>query len=277
MIVIAVGDLHGRLKTLDRLRSVQARYPNAVTVFIGDYVDCYGPNSGLALLEQIHEMKIANEGHTVVLMGNHDASMLNFMKDAAQDDWLNFGGLQTMVAEAARLGISPEQGEILPMERLALRTRERLLEQKNDLLEWVAKLPLTHVIDNLVFVHAGLNQSLDNPLEDTTAHDRLWLRHTYWYAPQKWRVFDHNKLRYSLITGHTPTREIIGRYADMSRPDKVYDPQAIKSPIYSIQYPDEMPRYQIDGGVGSKGADNLLGNVGVFDSQTGLLIDAVED
>lgn len=262
-IVIGLSDLHSQVKSLDRLREVRAHYPEAITVFMGDYIDTYGENSGFALLERIRAMQAADPQHIVVLRGNHEQAAINFFENPKQTAWLSFGGEATLQAVANSLG----GGENV------MADRQLIMNQKSELLDWVRQLPLTFTTGKLCFVHAGLDLTLADPIRETTAHDRLWMRANYWYDPHYWGIFGHNPLPVSLITGHTPNGSISGRYADAHRPDKL---ESDNYAIYAIQYPHEFPRYLMDGGAGGE-APRALGNIGVFDSDTGLLVDAIED
>ncbi|KRK80151.1 metallophosphoesterase [Companilactobacillus nodensis] len=257
-IYIGLGDLHGQVGTLDRLKTVQSQYPTAVTVFMGDYIDSFGDNHGFELLEKIHDMQVTDPTHTIVLMGNHEQAALSFFYDS-DNAWLSFGGDSTLEAVTDNFDIE--------------QARLSVLDNHFDLLDWMEQMPMTYTAGKLCFVHAGLDMNLDDPIRDTSDYDRLWSRASYWYDPHEWGTFDKNKLNFSIITGHTANGKIMGRYFNEEKPDKE---ESDRSPIYAIQYPGEMPRYLMDGGVG-EGDPKLLGNIGVFDSETGLLIDALED
>jgi len=263
-IYICLGDLHGQVATLERLRMVQTRYPEAITVFIGDYIDCYGENSGFELIEQIRAMQQADPRHVVVLMGNHEQAAVDFFDDEWRDAWLRFGGVNTLIA--AGLSVGGDQDAIM--------SRQLLLKHKRGLIDWMRALPLTYAAEKIFCVHAGLDLALEEPITETPEYDLLWVRAKYWYSRSlSWGTFGHNPLDVNLITGHTPNGMIAGEYDEQQRPAKL---ESNHHPIYAIQYPNEMPRYLMDGGAGS-GDVHLLGNIGVFDGETGLLIDKVED
>lgn len=273
MLVIALGDLHSNLKTLDWLKSVQALYPKAITVFLGDYIDTYHNNSGFALLEAIKQMQEADPDTVRVLIGNHEDEALKFLADVAQSDWLACGGLETLIAEGKRFGLTQKGNDLIAREQLALEARNLILSQKPELIAWMKALPLTLTIGKLAFVHAGLDQQASDPITESSRSDCLWLRYGYFYDQHLDHVFAHNDFGFTVISGHTPTGKIAGRYQNKTRPEKFADS---RNPIYAIQYPDELPRYLMDGGVGGQDS-RLLGNIGVFDSETGLLVDAYED
>lgn len=261
-LFIALGDLHGQVKSLERLELLQSHYPDAITVFIGDYIDSFTENHGFELLKHIHEMQVANPKQTVVLGGNHEQGAQEFFDDPSSDGWLQFGGEDTlMVASGDEYGGDPYQ------------EREDLLDTDFGLIDWMGQLPLIYTAEKLCFVHAGLDLTLESPVTDTSDYDKLWSREKYWYDPTEWGTFNHNKLPLSIITGHTPNEKISGIYQNELKPEKF---ESYHSPIYTIEYPGEMPRYLMDGAVGEADPD-LLGNVAVFDGETGLLIDAIED
>ncbi|MBV1904066.1 MAG: metallophosphoesterase, partial [Marinosulfonomonas sp.] len=66
--VAVIGDIHGRLDLLGPLlKKLDAKYPDAQRVFVGDYID-RGPDS-LGVLAQL---KALGDG-AICLMGNHEA------------------------------------------------------------------------------------------------------------------------------------------------------------------------------------------------------------
>ncbi len=267
-IFIGLGDLHGQVATLDQLRVVQERYPGAITVFIGDYIDTFGENQGFELIEQIRAMQLADSRHVVVLMGNHEQAAADFFDDECKSAWLRFGGENTLTTAALSLGGYQD----------VMQDRRLLLERKRGLIDWMRALPLTYTAGKLFFVHAGLDLTLADSIHETSDDDLLWIRAKYWYnGSLSWGTFGHNPLNFSLITGHTANGMIMGGYDGQSGTERPIDKQESEhSPIYTIQYPGEMPRYLMDGGVG-EGDPRILGNIGVFDGETGLLIDKVED
>lgn len=152
--------------------------------------------------------------------------------------------------------------------------RELALKGYGSLIDWMSNLPLIYQPEKskIVFVHAGLDLLLDNPVRDTTDFDRLWMRATYWYDANFWGTFGKNKLNFSIVSGHTPTSKISGKYFDDQGPIKK---ESDNNTILTIRYPNEFPRYIIDGGVGEY--PQAFGNIGVFDGGTGRLIDCFED
>src|SRR4051794_9776120 len=94
--IYAVGDIHGRLDLLD---SVLARIdidlgghpaPNAIRIFLGDYID-RGPDSK-RVIGRLVDYCVTEP--TVCLMGNHEAFLLEFLKNPdVLSVWRHCGGL----------------------------------------------------------------------------------------------------------------------------------------------------------------------------------------
>ena len=99
MRIYAIGDVHGRADLLHVLAEAIAedlaarRCEQAVTVFVGDYIDRgLGSNGVLKRLS-------AGDFPTpiVTLRGNHEDALLRFINDAAAlDDWVANGALTTL-------------------------------------------------------------------------------------------------------------------------------------------------------------------------------------
>src|SRR6185436_14884212 len=98
-LVVAVGDLHGRLDLLEKLwLQVEqvARLSGArdrTLVFLGDYVD-----RGAQSRQLIERLLAGFAGFgAVFLKGNHDETLLQFLDDPGLGEvWRNFGGLETL-------------------------------------------------------------------------------------------------------------------------------------------------------------------------------------
>lgn len=108
--IYAVGDVHGRADLLtelfNRIDSDLKARPTAksMQIFLGDYID-RGPHS-----RQVVELLIARqrEHETVFLKGNHEACVLQFLKDpAALHQWRDLGCASTLLS----YGVMPARRE----------------------------------------------------------------------------------------------------------------------------------------------------------------------
>lgn len=172
--IYAIGDIHGQIDELARVLSLIETDggPDANIVFIGDYVD-RGPDSR-AVIDMLISGQAAGKPW-VTLKGNHDRYFTRFLNYQSVYDpgtraglfWFNpkLGGDKTL----ASYGIEAEDGAPLaPIHDAALaavpQAHRRFLEN----------LPVMHVTDDLVFVHAGIRPgvALDAQNED----DLIWIR-----------------------------------------------------------------------------------------------------
>lgn len=193
--VYAVGDPHGRLDLYAALEEDLAddaarRGGSAVLVVLGNIVD-RGPQAA-ALVERL----IAPPPPPltrIVLAGNHEQAMLDFLARPAPDHgWLSFGGMQTLLSYGIdRLPESRHRMARL-LSRAVPETHRRFL----------AGLPSIVTFPGLVLVHAGVDQDRtpDMQPEDTL----LWSR------PDPAR--DRGYRGQLLVHGHTPvvSVEIVG-------------------------------------------------------------------
>lgn len=142
----AISDIHGNYRTfLQALDAVQLS-PSDTLYLLGDYVD-RGPSSR-RVFQKVLEL-IDNEYDVRAIRGNHERYMLQALE--SDDDlyhlrWLKAGGGPTLE--------SYRQGD------------EELYADFDDHLAWVRKLPFYLEEGDYLFVHAGLDFSLKDPLSD---------------------------------------------------------------------------------------------------------------
>ena len=194
MPIYAVGDIHGAQSQLDRaLRLIEADGgPQARVVFLGDYVD-RGPDSR-GVLDRLIAGRRAGK-NWVCLKGNHDHMFQRFLEAGAVADgniasgrtWLHpaLGGAETLAsypevamfthpanggrATLASYGVDPAHDAELS--GLARAARQAVPEAHLALLR---SLPLMHVTDDQVFVHAGIRPGV--ALADQMEDDLIWIR-----------------------------------------------------------------------------------------------------
>lgn len=191
-VVYAVGDVHGCLDELRALESLiveDARKQSgpAYIVMAGDYVD-RGPNSAGVLA---HLVEPAPDGlQRICLAGNHDASMLAFLKNRRGDPtWIRIGGAETL--RSYGLEISR-----VVMGRSYLRTLADLAKAKVPVEHrmFLETLRWTVRFGDYLIVHAGLRPGV--PLLDQTPFDLMWIRDDF--------IRSTDPLPYVVVHGHTP-------------------------------------------------------------------------
>ncbi|MEM1236581.1 MAG: metallophosphoesterase family protein [Pseudomonadota bacterium] len=197
MTLYAIGDVHGQLGQLDRaLALIEADGGrDASVVFMGDYVD-RGPDSRAVIQRLIDGLEAGRDW--TCLKGNHDRMMEWFFEPEPRHDphlligfhWFHerIGGADTL----ASYGV-----QIEPLTRLNDLQKQALPHIPLDHLAFLRGLKTTHVVGDLLFVHAGMRPGV--ALQDQTEEDLLWIR-------QPFHEFErpHPHL---VIHGHTPVDE----------------------------------------------------------------------
>jgi calcineurin-like phosphoesterase family protein len=190
-LLVAVGDLHGRLDLLERLwvqieavARVSAARQRTI-VFLGDYVD-----RGLQARELIDRLLQGFPGfEAIFLKGNHDETLLQFLDDPKLGEvWRNFGGVETLRS----YGVEHRPGSDWAQTRAEFAAR---LPAEH--LQFFQRLQLHYACGDFLFVHAGVKPGV--MLEHQSEHDLLWIRHEFLDSSMSFgRIVVH---------GHTPERE----------------------------------------------------------------------
>ena len=152
-LTYVVPDLHGRLDLL--LEGLERIGAHAVgragtVVMLGDYVD-KGPRSKQVIDRLV--AGLAENWRLVALKGNHDAMMVEALRDPAKmDAWIEKGG------DAALASYGGEAVAVPPAH-----------------IAWLDRLPLTYRDRYRLYVHAGVDPEL--PLARQTEQTLLWKRY----------------------------------------------------------------------------------------------------
>lgn len=192
--IYALGDIHGRSDLLKKMFTMidadLARNPvdRPLEVFLGDYVD-RGPDSARTL-----DLLIARalQRNTVCLKGNHEAFLLEVLRDPGKlDEWRQFGGLETLMSYGIQPSINPDAEEQI-----------RLIKELNEVmpadhLRFLQSLKPSFVCGDFLFVHAGVRFGI--PLNEQRESDLLWIRDEFLDADERFEKF--------IVHGHTPVRE----------------------------------------------------------------------
>jgi len=151
--LIAIGDIHGRMRMLEGLIKQIEPLENDRLVFLGDYID-RGPDS-FEVVEYIIALKQKYE-KTITLRGNHEDFVLSFFMGNQADRhlWLKQnGGEQTMMSYRAN-------GEFLKVHR-----------------DFYESLSISWETDEYFFCHAGARPGI--PLDKQKASDLLGIREPF--------------------------------------------------------------------------------------------------
>jgi serine/threonine protein phosphatase 1 len=193
--VYCVGDIHGRDDLLRRMakcvetdmktRSFDRSFDQAVTVFLGDYID-RGPGS-----KRVVERLATGEWPSpiIALAGNHEDFLLSFLGDAGfLAFWRNQGGLETLHSYGVDVGPAMAGRDF---EEVQAAFTARLPKQHRDFFE---KLKASAVIGDYFFCHAGVRPGV--ALDRQNRDDLLNIREPFLSSEA-----EHGKL---VVHGHTP-------------------------------------------------------------------------
>lgn len=169
---IAIGDIHGCKKTLEKLLFEVIKIDSSDVIYLlGDYID-RGPDSK-GVIDLIMDLQ-DNDFQINCLRGNHDDLMLKSYQDTNNYYlWRKNGASKTLESFGVQL---PWE---IPLKYI----------------EFFDKLDYYYELEDKILVHAGLNFHIDNPLSDKES--MLWIRTDY-VAPSK----INNK---KIVVGHTPS------------------------------------------------------------------------
>jgi serine/threonine protein phosphatase 1 len=154
----------------------------ATVVFVGDVVN-RGPQTK-QVLDRLLAGPTRPGDQWIVLRGNHEQLMLDALttdEPTIFQRWLKMGGVQTL----ASYGNTAK--------RVTIADARELIDLAH--LEFLAGLPLTHIVGGYLFVHAGIEPGV--PLHRQDAARLLTIRKRFLKEP--------HGLPFTVIHGHTPT------------------------------------------------------------------------
>ena len=145
-----VGDIHGAIAPLRAATAWLQEHWDGPVVFVGDYVN-RGPDSYL-VMEELVALSISWGDRLVLLMGNHDLSLLRFVVDDSRSMFLGHGGLQTV--RSYLRGLSVPLGEH-PLDAFV----EHFPKSHRKLLE---SMQFAFETPDLLVTHTGFNPEAPN-------------------------------------------------------------------------------------------------------------------
>ncbi len=169
--IFAIGDIHGCSNTFQKLLLDKIKIQKADKIYcIGDYIDRGNDSKGV--IDFI--LKLRKQGYKIhTLRGNHEQLMFDSIKSEKNfKHWVKNGGDTTL--KSFRIS---SYDKMKPVYKNFFNRTKFFIQS-----------------GNIIFVHAGLNFQIQNPLEDKNA--MLWVRN---FPVDKQKL--GNKI---LVHGHTP-------------------------------------------------------------------------
>lgn len=200
-LLYAVGDVHGRADLLrDLIAAIAAdaaasgKMERRSLVFLGDYVD-RGPDSREVVEILLNGLPQGFETH--FLKGNHEAMLLDFLRDATRLElWRVNGGEVTMASYGLEVNC-------LDLARASAETWRSALAVAlpSEHLAFFKSLRLSLSVGDYLFVHAGIRPGV--PLALQREADLIWIRSPF---------LDHSGPFGTIVVhGHTPGNEPVTR------------------------------------------------------------------
>lgn len=182
MGLIAIGDIHGCARTLNRLLDCLAPAADDHLVFVGDYID-RGPDSN-GVIERLLDLQKGIP--CTFLRGNHEALMLAYLDQGEYDLWHVNGGVATLDSY-----VTDHQSQ-----HVDIPTRH---------IDFIRASELYADTPDFFFVHAGLKPhlSIEANLERYDEDVFLWERGHFQAREFAWEK--------CVVCGHTPQPEPIDR------------------------------------------------------------------
>jgi serine/threonine protein phosphatase 1 len=153
----AIADLHGRFDLLEMALAKIADHAEvpATVVTLGDYVD-RGPDSRQVVGRLMGGLD-EKGWRLICLKGNHEDIMWQTCRGIVPDRdwWLTNGGGATLISYGQNLGDETDV-TVVPDEHL----------------RWIERLPLIHVDQHRIFVHAGVDPNFS--LDEQNPQDVIW-------------------------------------------------------------------------------------------------------
>lgn len=192
----AIGDIHGCRIELEAL--IKAIKPKAddTLIFLADYIDRGEDSKGV--LDMV--MALRDRCNVIALRGNHEAMMLGALTEPDNDkrlriarQWSKNGGKKTIKSYSNALTDDPKNYTILAATLEEIKLPDSILKH----LDFIATMPLYHITDTHIFVHAS--PYLDEAIEEQDEMALLWRK-----APASDEIRNHtHQSGKTIVSGHT--------------------------------------------------------------------------
>lgn len=207
-----MSDIHGEYRALmDALDSIEFNLSKSKLIFLGDYVD-RGPDS-FKVLNRIKELQDEYPNNVVALLGNHDEMFLDWIDGESFNHlWNDPKGatINSFWGAAKRRGILFVSTENFPTVRLVKFAPFEVsdddyqsevaneIKKHKELLQWYRNLPLYYQVDDVVFVHAGLDEE-EEDWKNTSRQTMIW-KYPAQMGKTPWGI--------KVVAGHVMTKEM---------------------------------------------------------------------
>ena len=164
-----IGDVHGKAGMLEDL--LKTWDGKTQLLFLGDLID-RGEDSR-RVLEMVKDL-VENHG-AICISGNHEYMFLTWLDNPEEsyDHYRRNGGDTTINSILGRPLDAPVDG---------VEDAKRVETEAADLVEFIRQMPFVIETEKYIFVHAGIDLTLDD-WHETTDYKKVWLRKPFHEAP----------------------------------------------------------------------------------------------
>lgn len=170
--IYAISDIHGHLQPLEEALALVDLESSKESKLIccGDYID-YGPDS-CGTLYKIKQLAENYPNQVIVLMGNHEQMLLEFLNAKDRDiwnvEWLGsdkgFVTVYSFISPSCKEEISKlkvEKGHYDDLFRISKIIKRNILTNHAELVKWLKDMLLYYETDTQIFVHAGIDEEAE--------------------------------------------------------------------------------------------------------------------
>lgn len=166
--ICVIADIHGCAELLNKLLLVieeRTQFQSTLLITLGDYID-RGPNSK-GVIDCL--LKFGLRCSSVNLLGNHEAMLLDFLRDSSTGwGWWQNGGQATVESYGVTSDFFPTN--VHDFKRLQNQLH-RLMPREH--ITFLQAMPLTYEYKDYFFVHAGVKPGIS--LHEQSKQDLLWM------------------------------------------------------------------------------------------------------
>lgn len=211
--VLAVGDIHGEYqKLLTLYDKIKFNPVEDLLVFLGDYID-RGPES-LKCLLFVWKLKLKYPERVVVLLGNHEAMLMEYFSHARDARWgMPIGGMWDCAADDTWKKYNGGASTAREIRR-AMRQDPLFLGKLLRFLQGsaVSLFCLTSHEMGFIFAHGGIVPGC--PIDEQPADEVQWIREECYKEYTGQVVYSRGDVPApaTLVIGHTPVTTLDPEY-----------------------------------------------------------------
>lgn len=183
--VFVIGDIHGEIQQFEKLLTFWDHQKQQL-IIAGDLID-RGENP-LAVVRLAMQLK--KEHNAIILMGNHEEMLLNWL-DNPNEDYVYYDSVSTIVS------FLNDVSEFFWQSHLPDVSKQKILTTFPDEIDFLRTLKDYHETDTHIFVHAGIDLDLI-VWQETSPVDFHWIREDFHNGT--------NDTGKTIVFGHTPTQ-----------------------------------------------------------------------